>query len=415
MLDYCSQPKSNEIYMPTTILNQNQFISKYILELNLPYSSAIKNHMVNLTSGIIVTEGNKTISSAYNKLTSNRHRSTGSRFLSSYSWKHEYVTEERIFHAISEISNTCEDNDVGFLIIDDTLSKKNTSTKKIEGLDFYNSHADGNKPKWSHCLVTSHYKIKDYSIPLNFKQYHRKESSKKLSKKFLDKNELAMELINEFTPATKINYLLIDSWYTSAKVLLHGLINGCHTIGRIKSNRVIYPPGIKTNVGKFSSYIKSNETSVVTASNNKYYVYRYEGKLNDIENAVVLISRNKQNLSDKPSFIISTDVSLDNKTIISYYEKRWDIEVSYRYHKTALGFDEFQIQSLESIHRYWSIIFLTYTFLELFRIKYGELYKFKNIGDVILDFQNNYLVKIVAFAHEYADNGISLESTISKL
>ncbi|CAG9701473.1 hypothetical protein CNEO_10007 [Clostridium neonatale] len=130
MLDYCSQPKSNEIYMPTTILNQNQFISKYILELNLPYSSAIKNHMVNLTSGIIVTEGNKTISSAYNKLTSNRHRSTSSRFLSSYLWKHEYVTEERIFHAISEISNTCEDNDVGFLIIDDTLSKKNTSTKK---------------------------------------------------------------------------------------------------------------------------------------------------------------------------------------------------------------------------------------------------------------------------------------------
>ena len=53
--------------MPTTILNQNQFISNYILELNLPYSSTIKNHMVNLTSEIIVTEGNKTISSAYNK------------------------------------------------------------------------------------------------------------------------------------------------------------------------------------------------------------------------------------------------------------------------------------------------------------------------------------------------------------
>ena len=158
-----------------------------------------------------------------------------------------------------------------------------------------------------------------------------------------------------------------------------------------------------------------NETSLVTASNNKYYVYRYEGKLNDIENAVVLISWTKKDLSDKPSFIISTDISLDSKTIISYYEKRWDIEVSYRYHKTALGFDEFQIQSLESIHRYWSMIFLTYTFLELFRVKYGKLYKFKNIGDVILHFRNNYLVKIVAFAHECADNGISLKSTISKL
>ena len=69
--------------MPTTILNQNQFISNYILELNLPYSSA-----------------------------------------------------------------------------------------------------DGK------------YKINDYYIPLNFKQYHRNESSENLPKKFLDKNELAMELIS---------------------------------------------------------------------------------------------------------------------------------------------------------------------------------------------------------------------------
>ncbi|CAG9709045.1 IS701 family transposase [Clostridium neonatale] len=401
--------------MLTTILNQNETIINYISELNLPYSSAIKNHMVNIVSGIIVTEGSKTISSVHNKITCNRDRSTGSRFLSSYSWNHEYVTQERIFHAISEISNTCEDSDVGFLIIDDTLTKKNTSTKKIEGLDFHNSHADGNKPKWSHCLVTSHYKINDYSIPLDFRQYHRKESSKKLSKKFLDKNELVMELINEFTPVTKNNYLLVDSWYTSAKILLHGLINGCHTIGRIKSNRVIYPAGIKTNVKKFSSYIRTNETSLVTASNNKYYVYRYEGKLNDIENVVVLISWTKNDLSDNPAFIISTDVSLDNKTIISYYEKRWDIEVSYRYHKTALGFDEFQIQSLKSIHRYWSMIFLTYTFLEIFRVKCEKLYKFKNIGDVILHFRNNYLVKIVSFAHECADNGIDLQSTIAKL
>lgn len=401
--------------MLTTILNQNETIINYISELNLPYSSAIKNHMVNIVSGIIVTEGSKTISSVHNKITCNRDRSTGSRFLSSYSWNHEYVTQERIFHAISEISNTCEDSDVGFLIIDDTLTKKNTSTKKIEGLDFHNSHADGNKPKWSHRLVTSHYKINDYSIPLDFRQYHRKESSKKLSKKFLDKNELAMELINEFTPVTKNNYLLVDSWYTSAKILLHGLINGCHTIGRIKSNRVIYPAGIKTNVKKFSSYIRTNETSLVTASNNKYYVYRYEGKVNDIENVVVLISWTKNDLSDNPAFIISTDVSLDNKTIISYYEKRWDIEVSYRYHKTALGFDEFQIQSLKSIHRYWSMIFLTYTFLEIFRVKCGKLYKFKNIGDVILHFRNNYLVKIVSFAHECADNGIDLQSTIAKL
>ena len=36
--------------MLTTMINQNEPISNYILELNLPYSSALKNHMVDLAS-----------------------------------------------------------------------------------------------------------------------------------------------------------------------------------------------------------------------------------------------------------------------------------------------------------------------------------------------------------------------------
>ncbi|OOM58895.1 hypothetical protein CLOBI_37280 [Clostridium beijerinckii] len=197
--------------------------------------------------------------------------------------------------------------------------------------------------------------------------------------------------------------------------MLHGLVNGCHSIGRIKSNRVIYPAGIKIGVDKFSKHIMPNKTSIVTAGNNKYYVYRYEGKLNDIENAVVLISWNKQDLSDNPCFLISTDISLDNQTIISYYEKRWNIEVSYRYHKSSLGFDEFQVESTKSINRYWSMVFLTYTFLEIFRVKNSKTLKLKTLGDTISYFRNNYLMQIVSFAHACADNGVGLDSVISKL
>ncbi|GKX65198.1 hypothetical protein rsdtw13_04560 [Clostridium sp. TW13] len=53
-------------------------------------------------------------------------------------------------------------------------------------------------------MVTSHYTINDYSIPLNFKQYQRKKVFKNNPKKFRDKQQLAIELINEFTPATII-------------------------------------------------------------------------------------------------------------------------------------------------------------------------------------------------------------------
>ncbi len=132
MSGLCCATKPKEVNLClTTIINQDEAINNYILELNLPYSSALKNHMVNLVSGITVTEGSKNLSSIYSKLTCNRHKSTGSRFLSSYSWNHEYVTDERIFHAISEITNTSKDDDIEFLIIDDTLSKKDASTKHI--------------------------------------------------------------------------------------------------------------------------------------------------------------------------------------------------------------------------------------------------------------------------------------------
>ena len=112
-----------------------------------------------------------------------------------------------------------------------------------------------------------------------------------------------MQLIDEFKPATEKTYLLVDAWYTSGKLMLHALKRGYHTIGRIKSNRVIYPEGIKTNVREFSTFISKDETCPVAAGEDTYYVYRNEGKVNDLENAVILFCWSKSDLSDKPSFI----------------------------------------------------------------------------------------------------------------
>jgi hypothetical protein len=144
-------------------------------------------------------------------------------------------------------------------------------------------------------------------------------------------------------------------------------------------------------------------------------VYRYEGKINDLENAVILMCWSKGNLSDKPAFIVSTDVSLDTATILKYYQYRWDIEVSYRYHKNSLGFDEYQVESLTSIKRFWSMVFMTYTFLELFRVSNGRTLKLKNIGDTIGYFRQQYMVQVAKFAYSCAAEGVSLESVISKL
>jgi len=129
--------------MPEIIIEQNQNIINYINMLNLPYSESLRNHMVNMVSGIITTEGNKNVSKIYSRYTCNRDRSCGSRFLGEYKWNNEYVDYKRINHSLDVIRNSVNENTVGFLIIDDSLSKKDKSTKKIEGLDYHHSHTDG--------------------------------------------------------------------------------------------------------------------------------------------------------------------------------------------------------------------------------------------------------------------------------
>lgn len=401
--------------MPEIIIEQGKEIINYLNMLNLPYSEALRNHMTHFVSGIITTEGNKTVSAIYNKLTCDRDRSCGSRFLGQYNWSNEYMDYKRITHSLDTARRNVDEDTAGFLIIDDSLSKKDKSTKKIEGLEYHHSHSDG-KTMWSHCVVTSHYKVSEYSLPINFKLYLREQFfGKKAKKLFRNKQQLAMQLIDEFMPVTEATYLLVDAWYTSGRLMLHALRKGYHTIGRIKSNRVIYPGGIKTNIKDFSTYVRKDGTCPVTAGDNTYYVYRYEGKINDLENAVILMCWSEADLSDKPSFIVSTDVSLTTSTILLYYQNRWDIEVSYRYHKNSLGFDEYQVESLTSIKRFWSLVFMTYTFLELFRVYHKKPLKLQNLGDTIGYFRKQYLVSITKYAYTCAIKGISLGTVISKL
>lgn len=181
-------------------------------------------------------------------------------------------------------------------------------------------------------MVTSHYKIFEYSLPLSFKLYLRKQffgnKAKKLLKKlFKNKQQLAMQLTDEFVPVTQTTYLLVDAWYTSGKLTLHALRKVYHPIGRIKSN----------------------------------------------------------------------------------------IEASYRHHKNSLGFDEYQVESLTSIKRFWSMVFMTYIFLELFRVSTKKSLKLNNIGDIIGYFRNNTCSVFAKFAYTCAVKGANIDAVITKL
>ena len=157
-----------------------------------------------------------------------------------------------------------------------------------------------------------------------------------------------------------MSYFLCDSWYVSEKIINTFAKKGFHTIGALKTNRLLYPFGIKKKLSEFAALLSvtHSDFDLVTVKNQNYYVYRYEGKLNGIENAVVLLSYPEKAFGNPKALraFLSTDVSLSTDEILSYYVCRWSIEVFFRQCKDKLALDSYQIRSAQGIRRYWLIM-----------------------------------------------------------
>ena len=101
---------------------------------------------------------------------------------------------------------------------------------------------------------------------------------------------------------------------------------------------------------------------IVTVKGKRYWVYRYEGKLNKIENAVVLLCYPVKAFGKAKALraFISTNAALSDQEILDFYTIRWEIEVYFRDCKNRLALDKYQIRSARGITRFWLIASLAY-------------------------------------------------------
>ncbi|MFQ7288466.1 MAG: transposase [Lacrimispora saccharolytica] len=59
------------------------------------------------------------------------------------------------------------------------------------------------------------------------------------------KIQIVQEIAEELPAAPVISYFLCDSWYTTAKVMDRFIRKGFYTVGALKTNRILYPCGIR--------------------------------------------------------------------------------------------------------------------------------------------------------------------------
>ena len=286
------------------------------------------------------------------------HRTTIAHFLNSGKWD-DSLLSDTLKRSVIEIiySEAARTRKPVFCIVDDTIASKTKPSSRalhpIEDAYFHQSHLKG-KQDYGHQAVAVMLSCNGIVLNYAFIMYNKSVS----------KIDLVQNIARELPVPPVMSYFLCDCWYVSEKIINTFALKGFHTIGALKINRMLYPFGIRQKLSEFAALLSVTyaDFHLVTVKKQKYYVYRYEGKLNGIENAVVLLSYPEKAFG-KPKALrafLSTDVSLLTDEILSYYVCRWNIEVFFRQCKDKLALESYQIRSAQGIRRYWLIMSLAH-------------------------------------------------------
>jgi hypothetical protein len=399
------------------ILNQENEVNNYILhDLRLPISNPQRKHLELLVSGIIGCSDKRTISNLVRSSVSQTDRSCTQKFLNSSPWDENLVNLKRKQHAVKVLEKELETTKAPlFVILDDTINKKSKDSKHIAGLGFNYSHTSG-KQEWSHNIQGLHCIAGKLSLPFDFELYLKKDYCSKTGTEFSSKVDISINLLKQLDLQQKHPaYFLTDSWYTSPKLVNEAAVLGYQTIGALKANRIFYPAGIRQKLSEFAQYITDSDLDLVTVNGKKYKVYRYEGKMNKLENAVILFTWDADSPSAEPKYLLCSDVSLDSKIIMEYYSKRWHIETSFRYLKDRLGFDHYQMRSLKAIKRFWAVQYIAYGYIEFYRYRYCSVFKLENLGETIDHLKAFNMRNLVDYIYSCGKNSVEIASVYKVL
>lgn len=244
-----------------------------------------------------------------------------------------------------------------FCIVDDTISSKTKPSSRalhpIEDAYYHQSHLKG-RQDYGHQAVSVMLSCNGIVLNYAIVMYDKTKS----------KIKIVQDIAGELPVPPVVSYFLCDSWYTSQKLMDAFIRKGFYTIGAIRTNRVIYPCGIRQKISGFALHIRKTDADVclVTVGSRQYYVYRYEGDLNGVENAAVLISYPKDAFHDPKALraFVCTDASLSTQEILDTYVARWPVELFFRQSKGCLAFEGYQIRSAQGIRRYWLLMSLAH-------------------------------------------------------
>lgn len=220
-------------------IHHSSFIYNQFKKLNLCkfYSNRVVNHLMSILISIFISGYHgKTTDFAKN---SSCHRTTIAHFLNSGKWDDSLLSDTLKCSVIEIIySEAARTGKPVFCIVDDTIASKTKPSSRalrpIEDAYFHQSHLKG-KQDYGHQAVAVMLSCNGIVLNYAFVMYN----------KSISKIDIVQSIAKELPVPPVMSYFLCDCWYVSEKIINTFAQRGFHTIGALKTNRLLYPSGIK--------------------------------------------------------------------------------------------------------------------------------------------------------------------------
>lgn len=286
-------------------------------------------------------------------------RTTYGHFLSTGKWEEKRVAEKQqqgAFIKLSERANA--DHSPLYLSIDDTVIKKKQPSSRakrpMEGTGWHYSHLEG-KQVFGYQIFGAHISTGNVSLCYTLRRCCPENGSK---------IDMAVQLLDSLPKTDARIILQMDSWYTCQKLWDKAIEQKITLIGALKTNRILYPNGKHCPACDYAAMLPNDQYHLVTVGGHDYWIHRYEGALNGIEKAVVLLSfpKNAFGLRKALRVFVCSDIALSDEEILTHYTHRWEIEVMFKQHKMYMGLKSFMVRSSKAIDRLLIIFPLAHLF-----------------------------------------------------
>ena len=341
------------------MITARQEIGKFFYECEFGalLSSVPQNRLIEIISSLTM-KGNQGKTTDFAEL-KQRDRSTYGHFLSKGKWNEEAVSQkqrEQAFGKVAELAMAKQE--AVHLSIDDTvIAKKKPSSRAkrpMEGTGWHYSHLEG-KQVFGYQVFGANISVGDVSLCYCLQRYCPENGSK---------IDMAVKLLDDLPETDARVFLEMDSWYTCKRLWDKALEKGVTLIGAMKTNRIIYPDGHRLSAQDYAAILPNDQYHLVTVGGHEYWVHRYEGALNGIDKAVVLLSYPKKAFGNRNALrvFVCSDFMLSDEEILTHYTHRWKIEVMFKQHKMYMGLKSFMVRSVKAIDRLFVILPLAHFF-----------------------------------------------------